>query len=117
QTCDRVHHVINNELYDCLIVDTFPRGLGGELANILPQLKSTPRILVHRNINPDYVRAKGLQRFVANNFDLVLVPGEMGELPFAHLSQVRCSEPWLIRSANELPNRDQAHTLLRLNPD
>jgi hypothetical protein len=87
------------------------------LADILPQLKSTPRILIHRDINPDYVRAKDLQHFVADNFDLVLVPGETGELPLAHLPQVQHTAPWLIRSASTLPNRAYARTLLSLNPD
>ena len=114
ETCDRVRQVVASLYYDCLIVDTFPRGLGGELADILPQLKSIPRILVHRDLNPEYVRAKDLQRFVANNFDLVLIPGERSELPLAQLPQVNPTAPWLVKSAGELPNRADARTLLGL---
>jgi len=115
ETCDRVRQVVASLYYDCLIVDTFPRGLGGELADILPQLESIPRILVHRDLNPEYVRAKDLQRFVAENFDLVLIPGEIGELPLAQLPQVNHTAPWLFKSAGELPNRADARALLRLD--
>ena len=66
--------MLEEEQYECVIVDTFPRGLGGELAEILPQL-SVPKVLIHRDINPDYVIAKNLPDFVADNFDLVIVPG------------------------------------------
>jgi hypothetical protein len=115
ETCDRVHQVVASLYYDCLIVDTFPRGLGGELADILPQMKSIPRILVHRDLNPEYVRAKDLRRFVADNFDLVLIPGEIGELPLAQLPQVNPTAPWLFKSAGELPNRADSRALLRLD--
>jgi UDP:flavonoid glycosyltransferase YjiC (YdhE family) len=90
--------------------------LGGELADILPKIKSIPRILVHRDINPNYVHAKDLQRFVADYFDLVLIPGETGELAFSQLPQVHHTAPWLMRSADELPTRSAARTLLHLNP-
>jgi hypothetical protein len=115
KTCEHVRYVVTSEEYECLVVDTFPRGLGGELADILPQIKA-PRILVHRDINPDYVCAKDLQRFVKDNFDLVLVPGETGELPLAQLPQVEHTAPWLIENVSELPNRAGSRALLRLNP-
>lgn len=103
-----------NTRYNCLIVDTFPRGLGGELADILPQFKHIPRILIHRDINLRYVIAKDLQRFVAENFDLVIVPGE-SNVPLSDLPQVQYTAPWLIRSASELPHINKARSLLRLN--
>ena len=115
QTCDRVRQIVSRMTYDCLIIDTFPRGLGGELADILPKIKSIPRILVHRDINPNYVRAKDLQRFVAEYFNLIFIPGETGELAFSQLPQVQHTAPWLIRSADELPTRSHARTLLHLN--
>jgi hypothetical protein len=99
--------------YDCLIVDTFPRGLGGELAEILPQLQ-VPRILVHRDLNPQYVQAKGLAEFVEQHFEQILVPGEGYEVPLAYLPQAQHTAPWLIRSADELMPLDQARSLLRL---
>ncbi|MEB3147495.1 MAG: UDP-N-acetylglucosamine--LPS N-acetylglucosamine transferase, partial [Sphaerospermopsis sp.] len=38
ETCQQVREIILNTDCDRLIIDTFPRGLGGELADILPQL-------------------------------------------------------------------------------
>jgi hypothetical protein len=80
-----------------LIVDTFPRGITGELAAILPSLKAA-RVLVHRDLNPRYVSAFSLPDFVASNYDLVLIPGagEGSEFP----GQV--TAPWLVRSSDEL---------------
>ena len=46
-TCKEVKNVLLATSYNCLVIDTFPRGLGGELAEILPQLKQIPRVLIH----------------------------------------------------------------------
>ncbi|MBE9199681.1 MULTISPECIES: UDP-N-acetylglucosamine--LPS N-acetylglucosamine transferase [unclassified Nodularia (in: cyanobacteria)] len=105
-TCIKVREILLSIDYDCLIVDTFPRGLGGELADILPQLHSIPRILIHRDINPQYIIAKNLRDFVAANFDLVIVPGEGTDLGLCDLPTVQYTAPWLIRNAEELPERD-----------
>jgi hypothetical protein len=78
---------------DILIVDTFPRGLLGELAPILPSLKAF-KILVHRDLNPEYVRWANLREFVAANYDCILCPGEKG--PLADLPQARFTEPWIV---------------------
>jgi hypothetical protein len=114
-TRKQVRQVLAAEEYECAIVDTFPKGLGDELADILPQL-AAPRILVHRDINPDSVRALDWPRFVGENYQLVIVPGEGEQLPLSHLPQVRHTAPWLIRSADELPDVARARTLLGLNP-
>ena len=80
-----------------LIVDTFPRGIGGELATVLPSLKAA-KILIHRDLNARYVAAASLRDFVASNYDLVLIPGagEGSEFP----GQI--TAPWLVRSSDEL---------------
>ena len=80
-----------------LIVDTFPRGIGGELATVLPSLNAA-KILIHRDLNPRYVAAASLRDFVASNYDLVLIPGagEGSDFP----GQV--TSPWLVRSSDEL---------------
>jgi UDP-N-acetylglucosamine:LPS N-acetylglucosamine transferase len=80
-----------------LIVDTFPRGIGGELAAVLPTLKAA-KILIHRDLNPRYVSAASLRDFVASNYDLVLIPGAGEGSEFS--GQV--TAPWLVRSADEL---------------
>ena len=90
---------------DTLIVDTFPRGLGGELAPLLPGLKCR-KALVHRDLNPRYVAWASLREFVERHYDLVLVPGEPA--PLDNLPAAVRTEPWLVRSAHELPPRDVA---------
>ncbi|MBW4573833.1 MAG: hypothetical protein KME08_00955 [Aphanothece sp. CMT-3BRIN-NPC111] len=115
RTCEQVREVLLNSECDRLIVDTFPRGLGGELADILPQLKHIPRILIHRDLKPEYVQKFGLRSFVAQNYDAVIVPGEGEDLPLADLPIVQHTRPWLIRNADELPDRTQARKLLHLN--
>lgn len=79
---------------DVLIVDTFPRGLGGELADVLRSLPAW-KILIHRDLKPEYVRWANLRRFVAAHYDLVLCPGESG--PLANLDAAQFTAPWLIR--------------------
>jgi predicted glycosyltransferase len=82
---------------ECLIVDTFPRGLGGELATLRLDV---PKVLVHRSLNPRYLEKYRLREFVAANYDLVLVPGP-GEEPQFEGAVVTAA--WLVRSADEIP--------------
>jgi hypothetical protein len=81
---------------ECLIVDTFPRGLGGELAELLASLPATT-VLVHRYLNPEYVAESGLHAFVGSNFHLVLIPGEGEGAAFDDLPATAITEPWLVR--------------------
>jgi hypothetical protein len=85
---------IQDSEIDVLVVDTFPRGLGGELAAIIPSLQ-IPKVLVHRALNPTYVSSAGLHEFVAANYNCVFCPGEKGLL--AGLPQAIHTAPWLIR--------------------
>ena len=88
----------------CLIVDTFPRGLGGELADVLHSL-ALCKVLVHRDLDPRYVAEAGLRAFVESAYDLILVPGEAEGHAFADLPAAVVTAPWLIRSPSELPPR------------
>lgn len=58
------------------------------------------------------MRAKNLRLFVAQNFDFIIVPGEGQDLPLADLPQVKHTAPWLIRSADELPDRMESRNIL-----
>ena len=93
----------------CFIVDTFPRGLGGELAGLLGSLAAT-KVLVHRDLNPRYVAEANLRDFVKSAYDLVLIPGEWEGNAFAG----HPTGPWLIRNADELPRRRRARQLLKI---
>jgi Glycosyltransferase family 28 C-terminal domain len=90
---------IQNSEMDVLVVDTFPRGLGGELADVIPSLQ-VPKILIHRALNPTYVTKAGLHEFVAANYDCIICPGEHGVL--AGLPQAIHTAPWLIREPAKL---------------
>jgi hypothetical protein len=85
---------IQHSKMDILVVDTFPRGLGGELTGIIPSLQ-VPKILIHRTLNPTYVARSGLHEFAATNYDCIFCPGEQGLL--ASLPQAIHTAPWLIR--------------------
>lgn len=116
RTCQQVQQIFSDQQFEYLIVDTFPRGLGGELAEILPDLRIKGRTLVHRHLNPEYVQAKNLEKFVENAYDLILNPGERMPLAFEKLPQFKTTQPWLIRNWEELPTREQACKILGLDP-
>jgi predicted glycosyltransferase len=113
KTCEKTRDIILNNNYNSLIIDTFPRGLGGEMGDILPQIKAK-KILIHRDINPNYIKAKNLQEFVLNNYDLILIPGDGENLPFAQFSNTYITAPWLIKNSEELKPVDQVYLLLKI---
>ena len=94
-----------------LIVDTFPRGLAGELAPLLPGF-AAPRALVARDLNPRYVESRDLRAFAGACYDLILQPGPAEAAPLGDLPRAVVTAPWLIRSARELPSREAARALL-----
>lgn len=103
-----VCHVLETQVFDVLIVDTFPRGLAGELPEILRGL-SCPTVLIHRDLNPKYVAQYGAEA-VARNYDLILVPGESAA--FDAMPQAIRTEPWLIRDCDELLPVAEARDIL-----
>lgn len=116
QTYKQIQDIIINLKYDCLIIDTFPRGLGGEIADILPQIPITvPKILINRDLNPQYIQSKNIYRFVQKYFYLVIIPGEITPSPLSNLPQAKITQPWLIRNAPELPDLNTIAKLLQLD--
>ncbi|MGB7416617.1 MAG: hypothetical protein WA902_20610 [Thermosynechococcaceae cyanobacterium] len=105
QPATEIHHHIQtlvlNTAFDRFIVDTFPRGLGGELVDCLPQL-TVPKIFVHRALHPDYVKVKNLRSWVAQQYDLVLIPGEPADACLSDLPLASITAPWLMWSHLEL---------------
>jgi UDP:flavonoid glycosyltransferase YjiC (YdhE family) len=87
----------------CLIVDTFPRGLVGDLAHVLPTVPGH-KILVQRDLNPEYAEAFDLAAFTKRFYDLVLDAGDTG-----------AADPWLVRSEGELLTADRAREELALS--
>src|SRR5690242_13582904 len=90
--------VIRDAAPDCLIVDTFPRGLGGELATTIEKL-APKRVLIHRDLNPRYVSSMNLHDFVRCHYDLILIPGEDEGRAFADHPAASITAPWLISAS------------------
>ncbi|NMO18002.1 hypothetical protein HPC49_14850 [Pyxidicoccus fallax] len=95
---------LDAERPDVFVVDTFPRGLGGELAPLLPGLRAR-KVLIHRDLNPAYVERFDVARAV-DAFDLLLVPGE--DAPFAGHPRAVRTAPWLLLEEGELLSRAEA---------
>ena len=87
--------LLASQRFDCLIVDVFPRGLGGDLANcfsnhsLLP--KSLPKVLIARNLPPAYLQEFQIESFVQENFCRVLRIEP--EAPFDNLPQSQLMYP------------------------
>lgn len=95
--------------WDGLLVDTFPRGLGGELADFVTK-EERPLFLVHRDLNPRYVTSRDL-RSIATAYERILLPGESG--PLSDLANAVPTEPWLICDAGDLHDRVVARAAFR----
>jgi hypothetical protein len=84
----------------CLIVDTFPRGLVGELRGLART--NYPKALVHRALNFEY--GERLAPFVRGAYQLVIVPGN-GEGGIYDTGSV-LTKPWI---AGEPPVSAERH--------
>ena len=106
-----VARTIESARPDLFVVDTFPRGVGGELVRLLEGWSACPRILIGRGLPPAYVERFRLREFVRRHFDFVCVPGEPS--PWDDLDNAARFNPFLIRDLNELPSPAAACRLLR----
>ncbi|MCE9671728.1 hypothetical protein LY474_28360 [Myxococcus stipitatus] len=97
---------------DLLVVDTFPRGIAGELAPLLPGLRMG-KVLVHRDLNPTYVERFDLASAV-DAFDLLLVPGE--DAAFARHPRAVRTAPWVLLGQDEWMSRERARAWFGLAP-
>ncbi|MEK6236138.1 MAG: hypothetical protein N2C14_15640 [Planctomycetales bacterium] len=109
----RIESIFRDAAFDLLVVDAFPRGLAGELGEVLPRL-TQPKAWIHRDLNPDYARTRPVQESV-EQYDLILVPGE--DAPFASHPRARRTSPWLIRDAEELLDRNAARDAMNAPRD
>lgn len=99
---------------DVLVVDTFPRGLGGELASVFGDWRGGRRVLICRCLPPAYVNGYRLAEFVREHYELVIAPGESG--PFGGSVPVHGTGPFLVRDFCELPSPRRAAELLGGRP-
>lgn len=96
---------------DAFIVDTFPRGLGGELAGFLPMTDSQT-VLIHRNLTRDYCEQFGLREFV-RHYEKIILPGESA--PLENQSHASVTRPWLILNRDELLSTRLARKALAID--
>jgi len=99
-----------SEAWSLCVVDTFPRGLMGELA---PRFEALPRARawIHRDLTPAYAaRPEVLE--AARGYALALVPGLEERALLAEAVGARRTAPWLIRDAQELLSPEQARARL-----
>ena len=109
-TVAAVRQLLATTSFNTLVVDTFPRGLGGELGDLLQRLPQA-KVLIQRDLNPKYLKRLAVQSAI-QQYDLVLVPGEPP--PNLQHPRVQRTTPWLFRDSNELPSVDTAMGLLQL---
>lgn len=100
---------------DCLIVDTFPRGLVGELADCFKQIEDVPKIWVQRSLAPRYVDSFDIRSFVEQNYQLSLIPGDREPPVLADLGTRTAA--WLSVSYPDLPARDQIRSLMGVHDE
>ena len=104
------HHVLRRVSQiapGTLVVDTFPRGVGGELTCLLPRLKAR-KVFVRRDLNPRYLAWANLEEWIRQHYDLVFIPGELE----ANMPGAVVTPPWLIRDPAELPRRQRFDVLV-----
>ena len=106
----QVRQTLQRRDYDLLLVDSFPRGLVGEFADLLPQL-DVPKVLIHRDITPQYV-ARNEVRQAAQLYDRILLPGDSAPLegwPTAYRTK-----PWIACSPKDILSADTARQRLQV---
>ncbi|MBX9688423.1 MAG: hypothetical protein K2X27_17065 [Candidatus Obscuribacterales bacterium] len=104
--------LLESRTFECFIVDTFPRGLLGELPDLFKLLKNTPKVFIHRDLNEDYCRSFELRSFVERNFALTINPGEGGNPYLADLAIETAA--WVLKDAPEPANRNRLRSELGL---
>lgn len=110
---DWVQQALEEESPCLLIVDAFPRGLLGELPELLAS-RSCPAVLVLRRLRESYVRQYGLPAFIRTHYNRVLwVEKGVGEWVAELGPLAQEVPPILIRSAGELLPPEEARKRLR----
>lgn len=106
--CQQVQRVLSKIRFSKLIVDTFPRGIVGELIPTLTRTR-VPTVFVHRDIVPEYIK-KDLVKRVVERFELVLVPGEPA--PLSNLRTAVLTDPWVLLDSKDLLSLEAARAVM-----
>ncbi len=103
---ETVENFVKSFKPDILVVDTFPRGLAGELAHFLPHL-AVKKVLIQRFLKEDYLHRFAVPDFIENNFDIVISAEPVSQHNLEKVPTVIAC-PVLQRDYNELPSIDSA---------
>lgn len=95
--------------HDVLVVDTFPRGIGGELPTIF-QRCCRPRYLVHRTLPARYVAERDLFSWASRHYQRMFMPGESAN--FEDASNAHATAPWFLCASKDLLGREEARRRL-----
>lgn len=109
--------VVESYQPNLLVVDTFPRGVGGEFKDFLAEWRGGFRVWTHRGLPERYVREFDLESWVDAAFDLILAPE--GRAWPGGARRVPCVEtaPWMVRGLDELWTPEAAARRLGCEPD
>ncbi|MFM9066750.1 MAG: hypothetical protein ACKOUR_05370 [Planctomycetota bacterium] len=123
----RVAQIVEQWKPDMLVVDTFPRGIGGELTQVMPYQPIRHRVLLGRRLPLEYVQSYQLRDWVERYYHQIIIPGEASPWWKGRVGQQSSGsdhvltpvktdwvEPLLIRDAAELLNHEQAGAVCRL---
>lgn len=105
--------ILKSSTFDVLIVDTFPRGVLGELDDIFSEINCA-KFLVHRDTVPKYINSAYVLRAVGF-YDHILLPGEPA--PLEDRTNATRTKPWLIQDDDELHSLEEARRCLNVRDD
>lgn len=108
-----VRSILESLSFEVLIVDTFPRGVLGELGDIVSKIDCV-KILVHRDTVPKYINSADVLH-VVGLYDHILLPGESA--PLENRSNATRTEAWLIQDNDELHSAEDARRCLNVRDD
>ncbi len=103
-----IHQRLTTTPFDLLVVDTFPRGILGELEPWLQRRERSPAVFVHRLLRTEFACIPGVREAV-RLYDLVFLPGESGV--FASTRDCIITDPWLQLSHEDLLSRSRARSI------
>ncbi len=101
---------------ELMLVDTFPRGIAGELAEIFaakPGFLKT--VLIGRNLPREYVETYDLFGFAQAYYDLVFVPGEISV--WESFPGRKYVPPIVLRGTDEYLPAEESAKILRISPN
>ncbi|MDA7541202.1 hypothetical protein N8639_00010 [bacterium] len=105
---DQSKQLLSRLRFSSLIVDSFPRGIVGELTDVISSHEYS-KVLVHRDISPEYLSKTPIANAISH-FCRILVPGEPA--PLLNDENAIRTAPWVLLDSSELFSRCEARKVL-----